>query len=40
VNEYIVPVVSGNKSETLLLVEPFYMTFGHHNSPPFISGLQ
>jgi hypothetical protein len=40
VNEYIVSVVSGNKSEALLLVEPFYMTFVHYNSPPFISKLE
>ncbi|OGP53772.1 MAG: hypothetical protein A2162_03295 [Deltaproteobacteria bacterium RBG_13_52_11b] len=35
VNEHIVSIVSGNESKALPLVEPFYMTFGHINSPPF-----
>ncbi len=35
VNEDIISVVSGNEPEALLLIKPFYFTFGHYNSPPF-----
>jgi hypothetical protein len=35
VNEDIIPVVSGNEPIALLLIKPFYTTFGHYNSPPF-----
>jgi hypothetical protein len=35
VNEHVVSVVFGNKSEALLLVKPLYTTSGHYNSPPF-----
>jgi hypothetical protein len=37
VNEDIISVVSGNEPKTLLLIKPFYSTFGHYNSPPFFS---
>jgi hypothetical protein len=37
VNEYVVSIVLGNKSKALLLIKPFYTTFGHYNSPPFFS---
>jgi hypothetical protein len=40
VNEHIVSIVPRNKSEALTLVKPFYTTFGHHNSPPFVSHLK
>ena len=40
VNEDIISIVSGNESEALLLVKPFNTTFGHYNSPPFISGIR
>jgi hypothetical protein len=40
VNEYIVSIVFGNKSEALLLVKPFYTTFSHSNSPPSISEFE
>ena len=35
VNEDIISVVSGNEPIALLLIKPFYFTFGHYNSPPF-----
>lgn len=35
VNEDIISIVSGNEPEALLLIKPFYFTFGHYNSPPF-----
>ncbi len=35
VNEDIISVISGNEPVALLLIKPFYTTFGHHNSPPF-----
>jgi hypothetical protein len=35
VYEDIISVVSGNKPKALLLIKPFYFTFGHYNSPPF-----
>ncbi len=35
VNEYVVSIVFGNKSEALLFIKPFYTTFGHYSSPPF-----
>jgi len=35
VNEDIISVVSGNEPIALLLIKPFYTTFGHYNSPPF-----
>jgi hypothetical protein len=35
VNEDIISVISGNEPKTLLLIKPFYTTFGHYNSPPF-----
>jgi len=34
VNEDIISAVAGNESEALLLIKPFYTTFGHYNSPP------
>ncbi len=34
-NEDIISVISGNEPKTLLLIKPFYTTFGHYNSPPF-----
>ena len=40
VNEYVVSIVFGNKSKALLLIKPFYTTFGHYNSPPFFSELE
>jgi len=35
VHEDVISVVSGNEPIALLLVKPFYTTFGHYNSPPF-----
>ncbi len=35
VYEDVISVVSGNEPIALLLVKPFYTTFGHYNSPPF-----
>ena len=35
VYEDIISVVSGNEPIALLLIKPFYTTFGHYNSPPF-----
>ena len=35
VNEDIISVISGNEPIALLLIKPFYTTFGHYNSPPF-----
>jgi hypothetical protein len=35
VYENIISVVSGNEPIALLLIKPFYTTFGHYNSPPF-----
>ena len=40
VNENVISVIPGNESEALLFIEPFHSTFGHPNSPPFISGLK
>jgi len=33
--EDIISVISGNEPKALLLIKPFYTTFGHYNSPPF-----
>jgi hypothetical protein len=35
VYENIISVISGNEPIALLLIKPFYTTFGHYNSPPF-----
>ena len=35
----ITSVISGNEPIPLLLIKPFHTTFGHHNSPPLLSGL-
>ena len=40
VNEDIISIISGNESKALLLIKPFYTTFGHYNSPPFHFKLQ
>jgi hypothetical protein len=40
VNENVISVIPGNESEALLFIKPFHSTFGHPNSPPFISGLK
>jgi hypothetical protein len=34
VYEDVISVVSGNETIALLLIKPFYTTFGHYNSPP------
>jgi hypothetical protein len=36
----ITPIISGDKPKTLLLVKPFYFSFGHYNSPPLLSKLR
>ena len=33
--EDIISIISGNEPKALLLIKPFYTTFGHYNSPPF-----
>jgi hypothetical protein len=35
VYEDIISIISGNEPKALLLIKPFYTTFGHYNSPPF-----
>jgi hypothetical protein len=39
-HEDVISIVSGNESKTLLLIKPFYTTFGHYNSPPLFSELK
>jgi hypothetical protein len=38
-DEHVISVILGNEPIALLLVKPFHPTFGHYNSPPFLSGL-
>jgi hypothetical protein len=39
-DEDVISIISGNEPKPLLLIKPFYSTFGHHNSPPLLSGLK